>query len=527
MSSRVSRMVRHALVMMVGTFASRILGLAREIVTAALFGASSELDAFYIAYTLANLSRQMLAEGALSAAFVPVFSQSLAQKGKERAAYLAKQAFSILLIAGFSVVLVGIFFSPLLVKIMAPGFDAVKASLAVSMTRWLFPFLLLVSLAALAMGVLNSLDSYFVPAIAPALSNVVYLLVLFLLVSRCGIWTLVVAVLAGGVCQWGLQWFWSAWKGVPLVPAKPDRHDKDLRKMMTLFFPYALGLSLNQVNPVVSRMLGSFLQDGAISVLNYANRVIQLPLGLFVIAISQAVLPELSRCATGDNHEFKETVQDSVRFALFIVLPVTVGLILVSDEVVNFLFYRGAFDSWAWHATGKALAMYAWGLPGMACTTIFLRGLYAQSSPRAALMVTASSVVFNIIFCLLLIKPMGFSGLALATSLGFTVSAIVGGYLLSKVMEKPLHIFTVQWSGRIVGILAIMSGAVWQYRKFLLYPVGASLPMKGIWILAVFIIGAVVYGGCTWFFSFKEWGWLMGAFSKKRSFRGENMDDKK
>jgi putative peptidoglycan lipid II flippase len=179
MSSRVSRMVRHALVMMVGTFASRILGLAREIVTAALFGASSQLDAFYVAYTLANLSRQMLAEGALSAAFVPVFSQSLVQRGKEKASHLARQALWILLVAGTAVVFAGVILSPFLVKIMAPGFDSVKASLAISMTQWMFPFLILVSLAALAMGVLNSLDSFFVPAIAPALSNVVYLLILF------------------------------------------------------------------------------------------------------------------------------------------------------------------------------------------------------------------------------------------------------------------------------------------------------------------------------------------------------------
>ncbi len=515
MSSRVSRMVRHALVMMVGTFASRTLGLAREIVTAALFGASSQLDAFYVAYTLANLSRQMLAEGALSAAFVPVFSQSLVQRGKEKASHLARQALWILLVAGTAVVFAGVILSPFLVKIMAPGFDSVKASLAISMTQWMFPFLILVSLAALAMGVLNSLDSFFVPAIAPALSNVVYLLILFFAASRLGIWTLIIAVLAGGVCQMVLQWVWSAWNGVLLLPEKPNSRDPELRKMMKLFFPYAAGLSLNQINPVISRVLGSFLQDGAISVLNYANRVIQLPLGLFVIAISQAVLPELSRCAVGDEKEFRETMRDAVRFALFVILPVTIGLVLVSDEVVNLLFYRGAFNAWAWHATGIALAMYAWGLPGMACTTVFLRGLYAQSNPRSALLVTLSSVVSNVVFCLLLVKPMGFAGLALATSLGFTFSSFAGGYLLARSINHPLDILGVKWTLRISIVLGAMAFTVWKFKSLCPYPVDAGLLLRCGWLFIVMLLGALIYMGGTLAFHFHEWQWLRGALKRR------------
>lgn len=527
MSSRVSRMVKHALVMMVGTFASRILGLAREIVTAAIFGASSQLDAFYIAYTLANLSRQMLAEGALSAAFVPVFSQTLLRKGKDKARNLARQSLCILLLAGSAVVLGGVLLSPCLVKIMAPGFDPVKASLAISMTRWMFPFLIFVSLAALAMGVLNSLDSYFVPAIAPALSNIVYLIILLVMASRFGIWTLIIAVLAGGFCQMALQWVWSGFKGIMLLPEKPRFKDPELRKVMKLFFPYAAGLSLNQVNPVISRMLGSFLQDGAISVLNYANRVIQLPLGLFVIAISQAVLPELSRCAVGDTKEFRETMRDAVRFALFVVLPVTVGLVLVADEVVNILFFRGAFNAWAWHATGVALAMYAWGLPGMACTTVLLRGLYAQSTPRSALLVTLSSVVSNVIFCLILVKPMGFAGLALAASLGFTFSSFVGGYLLARRINHPLEILGMKWTFRMGTILGIMTAALLKFKALYPFPIEESLIVRCSWLFAVMILGAAIYGVGTLLFKFHEWQWLRGAFTKKKETdqKGDSHND--
>lgn len=159
MVSPLSKMVRHALRMMVGTFASRILGLLREIITAALFGATRQLDAFLVAYTLANLSRQLLAEGALSAAFVPVFSRVLAEEGREKAARLVRQVTSVLLIAGGTTVVLGILAAPLFVRVMAPGFSGKDAQLAIVLTRLMFAFLLLVSVAALAMGVLNTMDS--------------------------------------------------------------------------------------------------------------------------------------------------------------------------------------------------------------------------------------------------------------------------------------------------------------------------------------------------------------------------------
>ncbi|MDD4364342.1 MAG: lipid II flippase MurJ, partial [Synergistales bacterium] len=181
-------MVRHALTMMVGTLASRFLGLAREMLTAALFGATRRLDAFFIAYTLANLSRQLLAEGALSAAFVPVFSQTLARDGLGRSRRLARQAMTILAAAGILVVLACFFLAPLLVRLMAPGFTAGESALALRLTRQILPFLLLMSLSALAMGVLNSMDRFFVSSLAPALSNALYIIVVLLFFRSLEIW---------------------------------------------------------------------------------------------------------------------------------------------------------------------------------------------------------------------------------------------------------------------------------------------------------------------------------------------------
>ncbi|MBQ9404148.1 MAG: murein biosynthesis integral membrane protein MurJ, partial [Synergistaceae bacterium] len=325
-------MIRHAIMMMAGTLLSRVLGLAREILVAAFFGASRSMDAFNVAYTLSNLARQLLAEGALSAAFVPVFSQALT-KSREKALALARGTMTVLLFATGIVVALGIFGAPVLVNMMAPGFDEANHSLAVGLTKWMFPFLIFISLEALTMGELNSLGSFFIPALSPACSNLVFIITAPFFAARFGVYGLALSVLAGGFAHFMTQWLWSFKMKAVLYPARPNFADPDLRRIMKLFLPYAAGLSLNQVNPVISRMLGSFLQEGSISVLNYSNRILQLPLGLFVIAISQAVLPQLARAK--DDSEFVETLRQAVRFALFVVLPASLGIILVSNEFVH------------------------------------------------------------------------------------------------------------------------------------------------------------------------------------------------
>ena len=521
MTEKLTKMVRHAMTMMVGTFASRILGLFREILTAAFFGASRQLDAFYVAYTLANLSRQLLAEGALSAAFVPVFSQTLQKEGRDRARQLARQATAVLLLAGILVVVTGIIFSPALVRLLAPGFDPQKAALATALTRFMFPFLLFISLAALAMGVLNSLDNYFIPAIAPALSNVVFILLVLLTARSLGIWSLTLGVLAGGICQFSLQWFWTKKEEVFLIPTLPRKDDRELKKMISLFVPYAAGLSLNQVNPIISRMLGSFLLDGAISVLNYANRIIQLPLGLFVIAISQAILPELSRTSIEEDHVFRDLMRDCLRFTLFIVLPATVGLIFISSEMVNILFFRGAFGEWAWHATSSSLMMYTLGLPGMACTTVLMRGLYAQGMPRAAMIVTLSSVLSNLFFSLLLMKYFSFNGLALATSLAFTVSAFCGGFILSRHLKGPLYHLGLKWIAKLVFSVGTMSIMILAIKWLVPFQPQWVLLFRCVWLMGVIIFSVILYAIITWFLSFDEWTWITGALKKRSDIRSQ------
>ncbi len=520
MSERNAGLVRNAVVMMMGTATSRILGLVREVLVAAFFGATRQLDAFNIAYTIANLARQLLAEGALSAAFVPVFSRVLRDKGPSRAGMLARRAVFVLLVFGGMAVGLGLLLAPLLVRILALGFGPEERALAVDLTRSMFPYLLIVSLSALAMGVLNSMNCFFIPAVAPALSNVTFILVLAFSAKQWGLWALPGAVLLGGVMHCALQWIW-AWKlGMPLFPAKPSRDDEDLRHMLALFLPYAAGLSLNQLHPVISRLFGSFLEGGAISALNYADRVLQLPLGLFVIAISQAVLPMLSRLDPHDTEGFLEALRDAVRFALFVVLPVSMGGALYAGETVHLLFFRGAFGEWAWHATTAALGFYALGLPGMTCTTVMMRALYARTLPRDAIRVTVASIGANLVISAVLLPFLSFRGLALASSCAFTVSAVVGYHRLVRHLGCGMAIFSRSWLMRMGWGLMVTFGILEMWRWGWPYPLEASTAWRSAWLG-----GASVLGGGTYLLTMRalgcpEWQWLQSAVSRRERKEG-------
>ncbi|MDR0648342.1 MAG: murein biosynthesis integral membrane protein MurJ [Synergistaceae bacterium] len=514
-----SRMVGSALRMMLGTLASRVLGLLREILTASFFGATRSLDAFYVAYTLANLSRQLLAEGALSASFVPAFARVHKRDGADAALRLARQVMTILTVACSLVVLAGMLVSPLLVRLIAPGFTGEQAVLAGAITRVLFPFLLLVSVGALAMGVLNSIGSFFVPAIAPAASNLAFIIILLAFWEGGAIWVLPAAVLTGGACSMAIQWAWAGKMGMCLIPARPDLANRDLRETLALFLPYAAGLSLNQINPVISRVLGSFLEGGVISVLNYADRIIQLPLGLFVIAISQAVLPMLSRFDPDDREGFRIFMRDALRFNLFIVTPAAIGLVMASRPIVHLLLVRGAFGEWAWEAASGALACYAAGLPGTACNTVLMRALYARRMPKAAMLVTLFTVCANLTLGAVLMRFISYRGLAIGTSCAFTGAAFLGGWLVSRSLGVKFGLFDIRWAARFSSSCLLMAGSIALAQSAVPYPDGAAFFLRFCWLFALVLGAALIYTGLTVLFRCPEWAWVKGAFGKKRDLK--------
>jgi putative peptidoglycan lipid II flippase len=401
------------------------------------------------------------------------------------------------------------------VRVIAPGFDPDTEELAVALTRALFPFLAIVSVGALAMGVLNSVGSFFVPAVAPAASNLVFIAILLAFGRGASIWTMVAAVLAGGASNMAIQWTMACRMGYTLLPALPDTKNPDLRRTAALFLPYAAGLSLNQVNPVVGRILGSFLGDGVISALNYADRIIQLPLGLFVIAISQAVLPMMSKIEPDDNESFGTFARDALRFDLFIVLPSSVALILLARPVVHILLMRGAFGEWAWNTTSGALACYAAGLPGMACNTVLMRALYARSLPGAAVRVTLFTVCANLISGVILMRSFSYLGPAMGTAIAFTGASFFGAWFLTRDMKRAVGLFEVKWFMRLLLSCALLASAVRGASRLFPYPAEAAFAARAGWIAAEMTLGCAVYAAATRFLGCPEWSWIKEAVSSR------------
>lgn len=336
---------------------------------------------------------------------------------------------------------------------------------------------------------------------------------------------LATAVLIGGACNMVMQWTWSARKGYILLPTKPDPKNAELRETLRLFVPYAAGLSLNQINPVISRMLGSFLEGGIISVLNYADRIIQLPLGLFVIAISQAVLPMLSSIDRGDEENFQAFIRDALRFNLFVVLPAALSLVVVARPVVHILLVRGAFGDWAWHATTGALACYAIGLPGMACNTVVMRALYARSMPKAAVSVTLFTVSANLVLGLLLMRPLSHMGLAIGTSCAFTGAAFLGAWLLSRDIGRRIGIFGIGWTIRQSLCCVLFTGGLYFITSDIPYPVALPFGQRAIWMIAVILMGMLLYTAITLFLRCPEWGWIREALVRKTGKAQKNSRD--
>jgi putative peptidoglycan lipid II flippase len=262
-------------------------------------------------------------------------------------------------------------------------------------------------------------------------------------------------------------------------------------------------------------MLGSFLGDDVISVLNYADRIIQLPLGMFVIAISQAVLPMMSRIEPGNAESFGLFARDALRFNLFIVLPSSVALILLARPIVHILLMRGAFGEWAWNATSGALACYAMGLPGMACNTVLMRAMYARGLPKAAVMVTSFTVCANLISGFILMRRFSYLGLAAGTATAFTGASFFGAWLLRRDMKRAIGMFEVKWFARLVLSCALLALAVCGASRLLPYPAEAAFAARAGWIAANVTLGSAVYAAATWFLRCPEWAWMKDAVSKR------------
>jgi putative peptidoglycan lipid II flippase len=415
----------------VATLTSRILGLVRDQVLAALFGAGDAMDAFLVAFRIPNLVRDLFAEGAMSAAFVPTFTRQLTLRGKDDAWRLGNSVVNALVLITGAAVAIGYVFATPLVSLYAEGFAAVpgKLELTVRLARVMMPFLTCVAVAAALMGMLNSLRHYFVPALAPAMFNVVsivFAIVLTPLMPRFGlppIMSIAIGALVGGIAQVAIQWPPLRREGFRYEPVV-DRADPALHRVLVLMGPGTIGLAATQLNLFVSTYLAAQQGTGAVSWLQYAFRVMYLPLGLFGVSIATAVLPAAARhAAAEDRAAIRSTVSRGLALMLMVNVPATCGLILLSSEIIRLLFERGHFTPADTAATAAALRLYAAGLVGYSTSRIASPVFYALGRSRVPVALSTISVLVNLTLSLLLVGRFGFEGLAAATSMAALVNA--------------------------------------------------------------------------------------------------------
>jgi len=408
---------------------SRILGYARDSMVAHFFGAGIAADAFYAAFRISNLFRRLLGEGALSASFIPVFTKYQEHEGRESTQEFLSVIWTALAVILSILTILGIIFAPQITQLIAMGFEKTpeRFALTVMLTRWMFPFLLFISLAALLTGVLNSFKSFFLPALAPAclsLAEIIYLLSgARWLPVESQIIGLAASVSVGGLVQFFIQLPALRAKGFHLGFKWNLKH-AGLRRVGKLMVPATLGISVDQLNAFVDTICASFLVQGSITALYYSNRVMQLPLALFGIALAQVSLPAMSASVVrGEISEVKNTVNFSLRLTLFMIIPATVGLMLLGRPIVQVLFEHGEFSTQATTLTTQALFFFASGLFAFSAVKILASAFYAFQNTRAPVIVAGFCVAINIILNLLLMKPMGVGGLALATATASWVNA--------------------------------------------------------------------------------------------------------
>ena len=489
--SESAKVARSAGVVSIAIFLSRITGLIREMVMAQKFGAGLAYDAFLLGFRIPNLTRNLFAEGALSSAFVPIFAESLASGDRKAAERLSNLVGAAILMFVGLFCLAGILFSPQLVWLLAPGYAYVpgKFELAVRMTRIMFPFLLLVALAAQAMGMLNACDKFGVPAMASTFFNlgsvILGLALGFWLGPRLGI--LPIEGMAYGVVLGGaLQLAWQ----IPSLRRlgfrfrfEIDWHHPGLQKIFRLMIPAIVGSAAVQINVLVNTNFASQISDpvrgadGPVSWLAYAFRFMQFPLGIFGVSFASAILPSVSRSvAANDYGEFRRTVSRSLGLIFMMTIPSSIGLILLGTPIIGAVFQAGKFQLYDTQQTAIALSCYSVGLAGYAATKVLNPAFYALTDAKTPMYVSLCSIGINILFAEVLLRKfhLGIAALALSTSAVAMAAFVILFHILRRRIGGIEGRYLLDRFLRVGGASMIMAVPVWLSNMYLTHRLGQS-----------------------------------------------------
>jgi putative peptidoglycan lipid II flippase len=436
-------LAKSASIISLATLCSRILGFLRDIVIARLFGVYIYAQAFVIAFKIPNLFRDFVGEGAANAALVPVFSEYKVKHSKEEFWELANIVLNLLLVILMSLTILGIIFSPLIVRLIAPGFVVLpeKLEATVRLTRIIFPYILLICLAAYSMGILNSLGHFAVPAFAPCLLNIS--IIVFALIFGEGIKGLALGVLAGGALQLAAQIPVLYKKGFRLRFLRHLNHPA-ARSIGKLMLPRLISSSIYQLNNFVDSIFGSLawiVGEGGVAVLYFSYRLIQFPLGIFSNALSQAILPTFSTQALEDNYDkLKLTLSWGLRSLFFVMLPASVGFMVLAKPIVSTLFGGGRFDSYSVGLTANALFFYSIGLFAYGATKVLQSCFFALKDTVTPMKISFLALVTNIVLNSIFMFPFKIGGIALATS----ISGINSFLFLFFILRKRVGDFKVK-----------------------------------------------------------------------------------
>lgn len=474
------------------TLISRGLGFVRDMIVAFTLGAGFMADAFFVAFRIPNLLRRLFGEGSLTMAFIPVYTRVKAEQGELAAQEMARSALVWVVTILCGITLVAELGAGVIVYLVAPGFvdNPELTATTTQLLRICFPYIIMISSVALCMGILNASGHFLGPALAPVMLNIALISAaltgyyLGLSVAECMAW----GVLAGGVLQWQLQQPYLKRQGFTWRGAWSWR-DPGVRRMALIMLPTVFGAAVYQINILLGTLLASFLPEGSVSYLYYADRLVQFPLGVFGIAVSTAALPSLAAlAASGKNVKFTATLRSSLGLTLFIALPAMAGLLALAEPIIGLLFGRGAFTPEAVSYTATALIAYSAGLPFIAAARPLVAAFYAYEDTRTPVIIAVVCLVLNIGLGLALMVPLDHVGLALAVSISSAVNATLLGFALARRgRAKGLIPSSLL---RICALTVLVLGGAWLTREtdwlwLVMIPVWVALYMAGARLLGV------------------------------------------
>ena len=480
------------------TMVSRILGFCRDILIAAYLGAGPMADAFFVALKLPNLFRRLFGEGAFNAAFVPAFASAFTRQGPAVARQLAERLATLMALWLSLLTLLGMVFMPQVLAVLAPGFSGrgpAQVQLAVELTRIVFPYLVFICLTALVSGVLNSMGRFTAAAAAPVFFNILSMGALFALspFTATPAHALAWGVMVSGLVQLALVWWAAAQAGMVLLPTLPRLSASEksvLRKMV----PGLLGAGVTQLNLAVDVIIASLLPVGAVSLLYYADRVAQLPLGVIGIAISTALLPMLAaQLSAGKSLSAHRSMNRGLELTLALCVPAAVALVVLAGPIMSVLFQRGAFTADDARGASAVLVAYATGLPAFVLVKALAPGFFARGDTRTPVIIGLACVALNLALNMLFLFTgwLGAPGIALATVAAAWANAIAMGWLLARrglwVADRRLRRALPRLLGAALLMGLVLAGLAW------------ALPMTP-GLLGVLTLGAVcAVGGGTYF----------------------------